>query len=108
MFAHIAEMRTLHTALIAADKHHEFLDMGQGYFARAIDQRLAEISSTSAIPPARRTVMAHAFAGAFLSLMSWWIAQPKAPSPDEMDRIYHQIVWSGVNAETGAKKPAGN
>jgi hypothetical protein len=98
LFAHIAEMHTLYTALVAADKQHEFLELGQGYFARAIDQRLAELVSTR-IAPARRTALAHAFAGAFLSLLSWWIAQPVPPSPEQMDQIFHQMVWSGVNAE---------
>ena len=97
MFAHIAEMHTLYNALVAADKQHEFLELGQGYFARAIDQRLLELAPTRAIAPSRRAAMAHAFAGAFLSLLSWWIAQAKAPSPEDMDQIYHQMVWSGVN-----------
>jgi AcrR family transcriptional regulator len=107
LFAHIAEMHSLYTALVAADKQHEFLELGQGYFARAIDQRLAKLAATRAIAPARRTAMAHAFAGAFLSLLSWWIAQPAPPSAEEMDLIFHQMVWSGVNAQTAAKFPAG-
>ncbi len=107
MFAHIAEMRALHNALVAADKHHEFMELGQGYFARAIEQRLAELAPTSSIAPARRTAMAHAFAGSFLSLMSWWTAQPAPPSAEEMDQTYHQMVWSGVSAQTAAKAPAG-
>ena len=98
MFAHIAEMRTLHNAFVAADKHHEFMELGQGYFARAIDQRLAEMAPTTGIAPPRRTATAHAFAGSFLSLLSWWIAQPAPPSAEEMDQIFHQMVWSGVNA----------
>jgi len=40
-------MRELRAALIAANKLQDFLEMGQEYFARAIDQRLAEL------PPAR-------------------------------------------------------
>jgi AcrR family transcriptional regulator len=99
LFAHIAEMRTLYTALVAADKQHEFFELAQGYFARAIDQRLAQLASTRAIAPARRSAMAHAFAGAFLSLLSWWIAQPTPPSAEDMDQIFHQMVWSGVNAK---------
>lgn len=108
MFAHIAEMRSLHTALVAADKQRDFLELGQGYFARAIDQRLAELPSTREIAPPRRTAMAHAFAGAFLSLLSWWIAQPAPPSAEDMDQIFHQMVWSGVNAEELPEAKASN
>jgi hypothetical protein len=43
--------------------------------------------------------MAHAFAGGLLSLMSWWIDHGAAASPEEMDALYHQIVWSGVTTD---------
>ena len=98
LFAHVAEMRQLRAALITAGKVHDFLEMGQEYFARAIDQRLAALLGSHAIAPARRTAMAHAFAGALLSLMSWWVDRGTPASPEEMDHLYHQMVWSGVAA----------
>jgi len=66
-------MRELRAALIAANKLQDFLEMGQEYFARAIDQRLAELPSRK-IAPTDRTAMAHALAGALLSLMTWWVS----------------------------------
>jgi AcrR family transcriptional regulator len=98
LFAHVAEMRQLHTALAAADKLRNFLEMGQGCFARAIEQRLGELPSSRAVVPAKRTAMAHVFAGGLLSLMSWWVDHGTPASPEEMDNLYHQIVWSGVTA----------
>jgi AcrR family transcriptional regulator len=99
LFAHVAQVRQLHAALIAADKMRDFLEMGQEYFARAIEQRLVELPSSCATVPATRTAMAHAFAGGLLSLMSWWIDHGALASPEEMDDLYHQIVWSGVTAD---------
>jgi AcrR family transcriptional regulator len=96
LFAHVAEMRQLRAALIAADKLRDFLELGQGYFARAIEQRLAEMSPSRTIAPQQRTAMANAFAGALLSLMSWWVDHGAPASPEEMDDLYHQMVWSGV------------
>jgi AcrR family transcriptional regulator len=98
LFAHVAQMRQLHAALAAADKLRDFLDMGQEYFARAIEQRLGELPSSRAVVPAKRTAMAHVFAGGLLSLMSWWVDHGALASPEEMDDLYHQIVWSGVTA----------
>ena len=43
MFRHVAGMRSLHRALMAADKFTDVLELGQGHFARAIDRRLAEL-----------------------------------------------------------------
>jgi len=90
-------MRELRAALIAANKLQDFLEMGQEYFARAIDQRLAELPSRK-IASTDRTAMAHALAGALLSLMSWWVDHGALASPEEMDVPYHRIVWSGVTA----------
>ncbi len=101
-FAHVAEMRHLLSALTAADKMRDFLEMAQGYFARSIDERLATLAASRAIPVSQRTAMAHACAGSLLSLISWWIAQSSPASPEAMDELYHQMVWSGVAARADA------
>ncbi len=113
MFAHVAEMRPLLGALRAADKHRDFLELGQEYFARAIDQRLGELEVSRSLDRAKRTAMAHGFAGSLFSMMVWWLDRPNfelgkgdrlksktggnpIPSPEIMDDLYHQTVWSGV------------
>jgi len=101
MFRHVAGMRSLHRALMAADKFTDVLELGQGHFARAIDRRLAELPSSCAMPTKRRVAMSQAFAGALFSLMSWWLAQPTPASPEEMDDIFHTMVWSGAGSAAG-------
>jgi AcrR family transcriptional regulator len=103
LFAHVAEMRRLHAALIAADKLGDFLEMGREYFARTIGERLAQLPRSQMIAPAQRTAMAQAFAGALLSLMSWWIHHGAPTSPQEMDNLYHQMVWFGISAPNSQK-----
>jgi AcrR family transcriptional regulator len=98
MFRHVAGMRSLHSALMAANKFTDCLELGQGHFARAIDRRLAELPSSCAMPTKRRVAMSQAFAGALFSLMSWWLAQPTPASPEEMDETFHTMVWSGVGS----------
>jgi len=92
LFTHVAEMRQLHSALAASGKMRDFQEMGEEYFARAIEQRLAELPSTRGHPPAQRAAMAHAFAGALLSLLSWWLHHGATPPPEEMDKLFHQMV----------------
>jgi len=99
LFAHVSEMRSLHTALTAANKLTDLLELGEGHFARAINRRLTEFPLTRAMPAQQRVAMSHAFAGALFSLMSWWLGQPKPASPEEMDDIFHRMVWSGVRSE---------
>jgi len=99
---HFAQMRPLLTALTEADKLRDFLELGHGYFGRAIDRRLATLPETGAIEPIERAALSQAFAGAFLSLASWWMSQPFPAPPAEVDDLFHKMVWSGALLQTAA------
>lgn len=94
LFAHVAEMRQLQTALVAAGKMHDFVEMGQQYFARAIKRRLSQLVVSSAID-SHHAAMSHAFAGALMSLLTWWLERATPVSPDEMDPTLSSdgLVW---------------
>jgi len=100
-FGHVADWHEFHDALVSAGKIRDFLDLCQGYFARAIEQRLNELEvSTSA--KNRENALAQAaraqmLAGALISLLSWWLDRGMPTTADEMDRTFHQIVWSGAH-----------
>ncbi|HME91452.1 MAG TPA: TetR/AcrR family transcriptional regulator [Myxococcaceae bacterium] len=97
LFAHLAEMRRFHAALVASGKMHDVLALAQGHFARGIEQRLTELARAREITSERRTAIAQVLAGGLLSLLSWWIDRGKRASPEQMDHMYHQMVWTGVN-----------
>lgn len=98
LFAHIAQVRDFYAALVASGKIHDTMELGQGHFARAIEQRLSTLSPTSKVLSTQRGAMAYTLAGALLSLLSWWIDHGMKTSPAEMDDLYHRMVWSGVRA----------
>jgi AcrR family transcriptional regulator len=98
LFSHVAEWHKFHTALVAAGKIRDFHEMGQGYFARGIEQRLGELPQSRHLASKRRSGLAQMFAGALMSSLSWWITTGMPGLPAEMDDFYHQMVWSGVNA----------
>ncbi|HZQ68711.1 MAG TPA: TetR/AcrR family transcriptional regulator [Terriglobales bacterium] len=100
-FAHVDEMKHLHSALAAADKLRDFQEMAQEYFARAIQQRLQHLGSV----PDRSTATAQALAGALLSVMSWWLQSGAKQSPEEMDELYHWLVWGGIGQPQVAATP---
>jgi len=98
LFAHLAEWRQFHNVLVEAGKIRDFMELCQGYFARSIEQRLREVSGGQRITASERVAAAQMFAGALCSLMTWWINHPHPASPEEMDNIYHEMVWSGMRA----------
>jgi AcrR family transcriptional regulator len=97
-FAHVAEERRLYKALSESGRMQDLLELGQGHFARGIERRLAELPRSREVAPADRAAVAHALAGSLLSLLTWWMARAAPAPPDEMDDIYHRLVWSGVSA----------
>jgi len=99
-FAHVAQAQRLYQALVEADRIHDFLELAQGHFARGIERRLTEMPRAQGVAPALRSPVAHALAGALLSLLKWWIDRGMQTPPEQMDEMYHQMVWSTVSGST--------
>lgn len=97
LFAHLADSRRFHAALVSSGKIHDMMELGQGHFARAIEQRLTMLEKSREMTIERRTAVAHAFAGALLSLLSWWIDHGMTEAPADMDILYHKMVWRGLS-----------
>ena len=98
LFAHVGEVPQFRAALTEAGKLHDVLELGQGYFARGIEQRLIELTGASENCSSSLTAMSHAFAGALFSLISWWLDRGMRESPAEMDEIFHRMVWSVIKS----------
>jgi AcrR family transcriptional regulator len=96
LFAHVAEQRQFLAALTSSGKLHDVLQLAQAHFARAIEQRLAGLARASAISPGQRAAYGQAFAGAMLSLLTWWIDRDTPASAEQMDDLYHRMVWNGL------------
>ena len=103
MFAHVGSLGQFYDAMVASGNFQEAMELAQSHFARGIEQRLAKLSPAHATPSISRAALAYAFAGAMLSMMSWWLDHDKPSSPAEMDDAFHQMVWAGVNGMAGPK-----
>jgi AcrR family transcriptional regulator len=95
-FGHVAEQRRFHNALVASGKIQDLWEMGEEYFARGIEQRLAELPGVPIMAPPRPAALARAFAGALFSLLSWWIQRGPEMSATQMDELFHRMVWSSI------------
>jgi AcrR family transcriptional regulator len=98
LFTHVTEMREFHAALVRAGRIHDLWELGRGHFARGIDQRLAQMPRARGLSAEQRKAMGQAFAGSLISLLSWWINRNMPESPEEIDTLYHGLVWSGVQS----------
>jgi len=92
-FMHIIDAKQFVDALKSSGKIHENFELAQGHFARGIERRLKEIPRGATIPEREKPIRAFAHAGALLSLLTWWIDRGMKERPEEMDRLFHQMVW---------------
>jgi AcrR family transcriptional regulator len=95
-FAHVAEAGPFLAALVAAGKFDDMLKLGQGHFARGIEQRLATLPRSRHLGSARRAALAQALSGAMLSLLTWWLGRGRPESPEELDALFHDLAWAGA------------
>ena len=102
LFSHVAEAKQFLAALQASGKAHEMMQLGIGNFARGIEQRLLQLRPAEFASPLRRQVFAHSMAGALFSMLEWWLDRGIPETPEQMDTIYHELVWSGA-ASPGKK-----
>lgn len=97
LFAHIGEARPFYNALVESGRMPDVMELGLGHFGRGIEQRLNEIPRARTIPPDRRAAIAHGLAGSLFSLLTWWVQHGMTLSPDEMDKLFHRLVWTGAD-----------
>jgi len=95
MFEHIGSARKLYRALADSDRLNEFFDLAQTYFARSIALRIKESRRVPGLRPGESSARSAALAGSLLSLLRWWLDAGAKESPQAMDDLFHQIVWSG-------------
>lgn len=96
MFAHIESAQKLWRILADAGRLNDFFDLAQGYFARSIERRLRDSGRVRNLPPLELTARSSALAGSLLSLLRWWLERGANEPPEEMDKLFHRMVWSGL------------
>jgi AcrR family transcriptional regulator len=104
LFSHVAKAKAFREALVASGKVYDVMELGQGQFARAIEQRLVKLCTEKGTVPGKFAATAHALSGALFSSLAWWIDRGMPVPAAEMDNAFHRLVWAGVSAP--AQEPA--
>jgi hypothetical protein len=96
MFAHIGNQNKLYRVLSDSGHLKDFFDLAEGYFARGIERRLTESGKLAKVPRRELAARASALSGSLLSLLRWWLDRGEKESPEEMDQMFHRMVWTGL------------
>jgi AcrR family transcriptional regulator len=96
MFSHIGGQNEIYRALADAGRLNDFFDLAQGYFSRAIEQRLHESRRCSHLFHQELSARSYALAASLLALLKWWVDRGAREAPRAIDELFHRIVWRGV------------
>jgi AcrR family transcriptional regulator len=96
LFAHIGNQNKLYPVLSESGHLKDFYDLAEGYFARGIERRLTESGKLTKILPRELAARASALSGSLLSLLRWWLDRGEKESPQQMDEMFHRMVWTGL------------
>jgi len=96
MFDHIGTQQQLYNILREAGRLNDFYDLAQEHFTRGIESRLKESGRFLKTSRTELNARSSALAGSLLSLLRWWLAHGAKVAPEEMDRIFHTMVWKGM------------
>ena len=96
LFAHIGSQKKIYRALADSGRLNDFFDLAQGYFSRGIEQRLRESKRLAKLPQRELAARAFASAGSLLSLLRWWLDRGAKEPPGDMDKLFHRMVWKGL------------
>jgi AcrR family transcriptional regulator len=89
LFEHVVEEAKLVESLKASQLMHDFYALAEGIFAKGIEARLL------AIEPAMKNAgeRGRMLSGALGALLRQWLAQSPRKSAQEMDELFHALVW---------------
>src|SRR5678816_405950 len=93
-FNHLADVQPFYKALVKSGKFQENMELARGHFARGIERRLAELPRGKSIAANERSAIAFTHAGALLSLLTWWMDHGMREPPEQMDELFHRMVWN--------------
>ena len=96
-FNHLANVQPFYKALVKSGKFQENMELARGHFARGIERRLSELPRAKSIPINERSAIAFTHAGALLSLLAWWLDRGMREPPEQMDELFHRMVWNGLS-----------
>jgi len=102
LFRHVQEQYELYQALVWGRGADLLFKNGQRYLSDRIEKQLDALVKDRSKPAVPTPVLANFLAGAFLTLLKWWLDNKMIYSPERMDEMFQQLTWPGVARAVGS------
>lgn len=98
---HLREYHALYRALVKSGKSERLFAVGTAYLAERIEARIADSIDQKITPSVPPAVCANYLAIQIFATLKWWLDQNMPYSPEEMDKMFHELVGPGVTKVLG-------
>ena len=103
LFEHVQQHYRYFQAMLRGYAGEVLCEAAQTALSRNIEQALTTINADKPAPEIPWTLIAQYLAGAFLTLLRWWLNAEMPYSPERMEKIFQQLalpgIWSTVEGE---------
>ena len=97
LFEHVYHSENQPFRALMRSRAGEFLwEALQAALCRAIEPALSTLCAEKRSPPIPLPVVSQYLAGAFLTLLKWWVAADMPYPPEQMENIFQQLALPGV------------
>lgn len=97
-FSHVQAHRQLYLSLVRAGAIDRLFKKSHAHLRQNVEQYLGGLLPKGAEPALPLALVADYMAGAILTMLTWWLANDMPYPPEEMNRMFHQLVLPGVSA----------
>ena len=96
LFKHVQNNQALYKALVPGRGIELFQKYGQNALSQRIERSLESQFPVRAMNVIPLPVLSYYLAGAFITLLQWWLDNRMPYSPEQMDDIFRQLALHGV------------
>jgi AcrR family transcriptional regulator len=98
LLQHMKEFQRLYKAFVWGRGIEMIVQEFHMQLSQMIEQKLVILTQGHVQPTVPLPVLADFVAGAFLSLVRWWIEHNVSYTPEQIDKMFRQMVYPGVEA----------
>lgn len=97
-FRHVQSQQQLYKALVRGGGIDLLYKKSQAHIQRSIKTYLEALIPAGQPPAAPVDLIAECMAGTMLTMLKWWLDHEMPRSPEEMDRLFHDLMLPGIVA----------
>ena len=96
LFEHVQQHYQYFQAMLRGHTGEVLWEAAQAALSKNIEQALTTIYADKPAPEIPWTLIAQYLAGAFLSLLRWWLDTEMLYTPEQMEKIFQQLALPGI------------